>query len=167
MTPAPIGRILSFCMMMAAFSTPGLAQVNVLTGNYDNDRSNANLQETTLTPLNVAPGNFGKVGSFPVDGQVYAQPLYVSGVSIPGNGTHNVLYISTEHNSVFAYDADSVASPSLLWQVNLGPSVPNTFWDKFFDVAPEIGILSSGVIDPQAGVLYVVAETLSGAAPSF
>ncbi len=158
------GVVALYLVTFAAFSP---AQVNVVTDNYSNDRSNANLQESTLTAANVAPGNFGKLGNLPIDGQVYAQPLYVSGVVIPGQGTHNVLYVSTQHNSIFAYDADSAASPILLWQVNLGPSVPNTLFDNFFDVAPEIGILSTGAIDPQAGVLYVVAETLQGSAPSF
>jgi uncharacterized protein (TIGR03437 family) len=154
-------------VIVALFVSSAFGQVNVLTDNYDNDRSNANLQESILTPANVAPGNFGKIGAFPLDGQVYAQPLYVSGVSIPGKGTRNVLYISTQHNSVFAYDADSAAAPNLLWQVNLGPSVPNTFFTHFFDVAPEIGILSTGAIDAGAGALYVVAETLQGSAPVF
>jgi len=165
MTTTPAIRAFSLFIAIAASASVGSAQVNVLTANYGNDRSNANLQETLLTPANVSTGSFGKLGSFPVDGQVYAQPLYVSGLSIPGKGTHNVLYVMTEHNSVFAYDADAVSPPNLLWQVNLGPSVPNTLFDDFFDVAPEIGILSTGVIDLQGGALYVVAETLQGSTP--
>ncbi len=165
--PAPTTRLLTFFTILAALTSVASGQVDVLTDNYGNDRSNANLQETTLTAANVAPGNFGRLGSFPVDGQVYAQPLYVSGVSIPGKGTHNVLYVVTEHNSVFAYDADAVLSPNLLWQVNLGASVPNTLFAGFSDVAPEIGILSTGAIDRQAGALYVVAETLKGSTPLF
>src|SRR5579883_2889327 len=152
---------------VAMLSSTALAQVNVPTNNYDNDRSNANLQETVLTPANVAPGNFGKLGSFPVDGQVYTQPLYVSNVSIPGKGVHNVLYLVTMHNSVFAYDADSAVSPNLLWQANLGPSVPNTFFDHFWDISPEIGILSTPAIDVKANVLYVVSEKLQGLGPIF
>lgn len=149
------------------FQGAGYAQVNVITANYGNGRSNANLLETMLTPANVAPGNFGRLGSFPVDGQLYGQPLYVSGVSIPGKGTHNVVYLATMHNSIFAYDADAAALPDLLWQVNLGPSVPNILFPNFHDVSPEIGILSTGAIDLQAGALYIVSETLDGATPLF
>jgi len=116
----------------------------------------------------VAPGSFGKIGSLSVDGQVYAQPLYVSPLSIPGQGVRNVVYIATEHNSVYAYDADSVAPPILYWQVNLGPAVPsNALQSNYTDVAPEIGVLSTGAIDPVAGVLYVVADTFPNGVPIF
>ena len=73
----------------------------------------------------VGPGLFGKLGSLPVDGQVFAQPLYVNSLSIPGQGVRNVVYIATEHNSVYAYDADAAAPPILYWHANLGPSVPS------------------------------------------
>src|SRR5579863_3735677 len=167
MRPANPSDMLRIAALAACLVLPAAAQVNVLTGNYDISRSNANLQESTLTPVNVAPANFGKLGSFPVDGQIYAQPLYLSGVTIPGQGVHNVLYLATQHNSVFAYDADSAASPKLLWHVSLGPSVPNTVFDDFADIAPEIGILSTPTIDPQAGLLYVVSEILQGMKPAF
>jgi uncharacterized protein (TIGR03437 family) len=134
------------------------AQVNVLTANYDNNRTNANLQETTLTTANVSQATFGKLGSFPVDGQVYAQPLYVSSLTIPNSGTHNVLLLASMHNSVYAYDADSAGTQAPLWQVNLGPSVPTTLFSTA-DINPEIGILSTPVIDPTASVIYAVAET--------
>ena len=150
------------------FTMPGNAQVNVLTANYDNFRSNANLQETQLTPASVGPGTFGKLGALPVDGQVYAQPLLVNSLSLPGKGVHDVVYIATEHNSVYAYDADTVASPVLYWHVNLGASVPSDVVQSgYTDVSPEVGILSTGAIDPSAGVLYVVAETLVNGAPIF
>lgn len=158
---------LNVLAVVTAFASAGSSQTNVLTANYGNDRSNANLQETTLTPANVATGRFGKLGSLPVDGQVFAQPLYVSGLAINGKGTHNVVYLMTQHNSVFAYDADSVATPDLLWHVNFGASVPNTLFPDFFDIDPEIGILSTGAIDLQANALYVVSETLQGTQPVF
>jgi len=124
-----------------------------------------------LTVGNVAPGIFGKLGLFPVDGQIFAQPLYVSGLPIPNQGTRNVLFVATQHNSVYAFDADSAASPVVLWQVNLGPSVPSSMLQSdtgaLTDVAPEIGILGTGAIDPLAGVLYVVAETLQNGQPGF
>jgi len=89
----------------------GAAQVSVLTANYGPDRTNSNLQETQLTTGNVAPGSFGALGAFPADGEIFAQPLYVSGVTI-GQTAHNMLLIATEHNSVYAYDADQI-SPTL------------------------------------------------------
>jgi uncharacterized protein (TIGR03437 family) len=161
------GIFVFFCMTVSG-CVGGLAQVNVLTANGSNDRTNANLQETKLTPANVSPGKFGKLGSLAVDGQIYSQPLYVSGLSFPNHRTHNVVFVSTLHNSVYAYDADSVASPSLLWHVNLGPSVPSSMvFTTYADVSPEVGILSTGVIDLQRQALYVVAETLVHDAPVF
>ena len=148
---------------IAAYS---FAQVNVLTANYDNQRSNANLQETTLTPVNVTPKTFGKLGTFPVDGQIYAQPLYASGVQIPGKGTRNVVYVATMHNSVYAIDADAPQSTSALWQVNFGPSVPSSLLN-FTDILPETGILSTPVIDLAKQVMYVVADTLENGYPVF
>jgi len=136
------------------------AQTNVLTANYGNERSNANLHETVLTAANVKPVNFAKLGSFPVDGQIYAQPLYVNRLLISGRGIYNVVYTVTQHNSVYAYDSDSAAAPNLLWHVNLGPSVPVTaFGAGYTDVAPEIGILSTPVIDLQRNAIYVTAAT--------
>jgi uncharacterized protein (TIGR03437 family) len=144
------------------------AQVNILTANGNNDRTNSNLQETQLSPATVSPPTFGKLGTFPVDGQVYSQPLVMSGLSVPGGGTHNVVFVSTMHNSVYAFDADAVSPVALLWQVNLGNSVPaSLLFGQYGDIVNEIGILSTGVIDPQRGVLYVVADTLEGGAPVF
>ena len=149
-------------------SSLGLAQVMVLTANGSNDRTNANLQETALAPANVIPGSFGKLGALPVDGQVYAQPLYVSGLTIPGKGLLNVLFVTTMHNSVYAYNADAMATPDLLWTVNLGPPVPaSLLYADSSDIDPEIGILGTGAIDLQRGVLYVVSETLQRDVPAF
>src|SRR5580704_4366514 len=167
MTVSVISRLVVLAALLASSSS---AQVNVLTANYGPGRTNANLQETQLTTGNVAPGSFGALGTFPVDGEVFAQPLYVSGVTI-GQATHNIVLIATEHNSVYAYDADQMSPPVVLWQVNLGPSVPvsmiTSSTGTYYDVYPEIGILGTGAIDPVAGVLYVVAQTLQNGVPMF
>ena len=98
-----IGGVLAF----GALSPVVLgAPANVLTWHNDNARSGVNPNETVLAPANVNQTDFGKLFDIPVDGQVFAQPLYVSGVAIPGKGTHNVVYIATEHDSVYACDAD-------------------------------------------------------------
>src|ERR1035438_4823112 len=139
------------------------AQVNILTANGNNDRNNSNLQETQLSPATVTSSAFGKLGVFPVDGQVYSQPLIVSGLSIPGGGTHNVVYVSTMHNSVYAFDADAMSPVSTLWQVNLGASVPTVLlYGPDGDIANEAGILSTGVIDLHALDLATGAERLKG-----
>jgi len=140
--------------------------VNILTANYDNERTNANLKETILNPSNVAPGTFGKIGSFPVDGQIYAQPLYAAGVQIAGKGIRNVVFTATMHNSVYAIDADDPASIAPLWQVNLGRAVPSSVLD-FTDILPEVGILSTPVIDLAKQVIYVVTDTLESDVPVF
>ena len=146
-------------------SSPAFAQVNVLTYHNDNARTGANLGETILTPSNVNQGTFGKLFTYGVDGYVYAQPLYVSGVNIPGQGVHDVIFVATEHNTVYAFDADSNAGTNggVLWQVNLGPSAPcptNGFECRV--IVPEVGITSTPVIDPISQTLYVDAFTHEG-----
>jgi uncharacterized protein (TIGR03437 family) len=143
-----------------------LSQVNVLTANYDNSRTNANLRETILSPSNVNSDLFGKIGSFPVDGQIYAQALYAAGIQIPGKGVRNVVYTVTMHNTVYAFDADSPTFIVPLWQVNLGPSVPSSVLN-FSDILPEVGILSTPVIDLDRLIMYLVSETLEGSVPVF
>jgi uncharacterized protein (TIGR03437 family) len=143
-----------------------IAQGNVLAANYDNERTNLNLNERLLKPSNVNVLAFGKIGSFPVDGQIYAQALYVAGVQIPGQGHRNVVYTVTMHNSVYAIDADAPGFIAPLWQVNLGPSVPSSLLN-FTDILPEVGILSTPVIDLGRQAIYVVSDTLEGGLPVF
>jgi uncharacterized protein (TIGR03437 family) len=155
-----------FLMLLACL--PSHAQVDILTADGGLERTNANLQETQLSPATVSPSTFGKLGVFPVDGQVYSQPLYVSQLSIPALGTHNVLFVSTMHNSVYAFDADAPSPAGPLWQVNLGPSVPAALlYGPYGDIDPEVGILSAGAIDLGRGVLYVVSDVLEQGAPVF
>ena len=136
--------------------SPLSAQVNVTTANYDNSRTNATTHETILTPGTVVSGRFGKLFAMPVDGEISAQPLYVQNVAIPSNGTHNVVFVATQHDSVYAFDADAPADP--LWQVSLGAAVPSLKY-AFSDVIPEVGILSTPVIDPATNTIYVVADS--------
>ncbi len=136
---------------------------NILTGSYDLGRTNANLSETILSPSTVQASNFGKLFSLPVDGQIAVQPLYEQNVTIQGKGVHNVVFMETQHNSVYAFDADTPAVP--LWTVNLGPSVSTSDYNwagdgPYEDITPEIGILGTPVIDPSTGTLYVVAATI-------
>jgi hypothetical protein len=145
--------------------SPALAQV--LTAQYDNARTGATLHETTLTPANVNATHFGKIFSYAVDGDVYAQPLYLAGVEIPGKGTHNVIFIATEHNSVYAFDADGNASGPL-WRVSFLNSSAGIATVLAGDaacpfIAPEIGITPTPAIDLQTGTLYVLARTKEGA----
>ncbi|MBS1859396.1 MAG: hypothetical protein JST11_28740 [Acidobacteria bacterium] len=148
------------------------AQTNILTANGNNERTNANLQETSLSPATVTPSTFGKLGSYPVDGQVYAQPLYAAGIRI-GGAARNVLYIATMHNTVYAFDAGAFVSPASspvpLWSVNLGPPVPAEvlYGTPYGDISDRVGILATPAIDPALGVLYAVAETLVNGAPAF
>ena len=139
-------------------STP--AAVDVATYHYDNMRTGQNTHETVLTTANVNPAKFGKLGAFIVDGKVDAQPLYVSNVSIPGHGIRNVLYVATEHGSVFAFDADSISGNTTnpLWMIStqLPGELPSD--DRGCgNFTPEIGIISTPVIDRGRGAIYVVA----------
>src|ERR1700744_4584566 len=93
-----------------------LAQTNVLTYHNDNARTGQNLSETILTPSNVTPSGFGKLFAVSLDGKVDAQPLYVSGVQIPGIGSRDVVFTATEHDSVYAFDAHT---GSVYWQISL------------------------------------------------
>jgi len=141
--------------------TPGITSAGVFTYHNDNARTGQNLQETILTPANVDPTNFGKLFSSPVDGRVYAQPLYVPNVNIGGQ-VHNVIIVATAHDSVYAFDADNPVSPPL-WQTSfINPpgvtSVPSSDY-ACNEIQPEMGIISTPVIDPVSGTLYVVAMT--------
>jgi hypothetical protein len=135
------------------------AQVNVTTYHNDIARTGQNTQETTLTPANVNVGQFGKLFSVTVDGAVYGQPLVLTNVSIKG-GTHNVVYVATQHDSVYAIDADT---GTLYWQMNLIPMggstvSPNLDLNFCNDIAGEVGITGTPVIDAASGTLYVVAK---------
>jgi len=142
---------------------PGTTGTNVTTYHNDNARSGQNLSETILTPSNVNSSSFGKLFVISVDGKVDAQPLYLTQVSIPNQGTHNVLYVETEHGSVYGFDADSGKS---LWQVSMLAAGETTSDDHGCgQITPEIGVTATPVIDPKAGphgTIYVVAMSKDG-----
>src|SRR5579862_4861905 len=107
MSIARLKSTISIGLLSLILAVPGGA-MNVLTQHNDNSRTGANLSEFVLNTSNVNTGSFGKLFSRPVDGQVYAQPLYVNSVLI-SNQIHNVVYVCTEHNSVYAFDADNAS----------------------------------------------------------
>ena len=165
-----IALVFSLC-----FALSSLAQTNVTSQHNDISRTGQNLNETLLTPSNVNSSSFGRLFYYVVDGYVYAQPLYMAGVQMgagtPQAGTtHNVVFISTQHDSVYAFDADSNlgANAQPLWHITLldaahgaaagaTPELSSDF--GYTDVVPEVGITSTPVIDPTTNTLYVVGKT--------
>ncbi|MBS1839973.1 MAG: hypothetical protein JSS69_17395 [Acidobacteria bacterium] len=145
----------------------------VFTYHNDLGRTGGNLQEFALTPSSVKTATFGKLFSCPVDGAIYAQPLWVANFTING-AKHNVVFVATQHDSVFAFDAD--ANPcNKLWQANLLDSVhgatagetvvPSSggsalVGNGFGDITPEVGITGTPVIDPATSTLYVVSKSV-------
>jgi len=151
---------------------PLSAQVAVTTSSNDIGRTGQNLSETVLTLSNVNSTGFGKLFSQSVDGFVYAQPLYLPNISISG-AQHNVVFVATEHDGVYAFDADSNSGidASPLWYVSLlstahgaasgATTVPSSLLSA--DISPEVGVTGTPVIDPSTGTLYVVSKTMEGA----
>jgi len=140
-------------------SSLALAQVSVLTYHNNAFRTGLNPKETVLTYANVNSTSFGKLFVLAADGKVDAQPLYVPALSI-GGSSHNVVYVATEHDSVYAYDADNGTQ---LWKVSLLGSGESTSDDRgCSQVVPEIGITATPAIDPTVGThgtIFVVAMT--------
>ncbi len=144
-------------------------RTDIVTYKNDLARTGQNLTESILTPANVNPGSFGLQRMLAADGKVDAQPLYLSGVSI-GGALHNVLFVATENDSVYAFDVDDGA---LLWHVSLlgaGETVNDLPANGCDQVTPTIGITSTPVIDRAAGtngIMFVVAMSVSGSATSY
>ena len=141
----------------ASVTVINVAQAAVLTYHNDDARDGAYLEEVNLTPANVNSTQFGKLYAYPVDGQVYAQPLYLSQLSIAGS-KHNVVFVVTQNNSVYAFDADATSAQTAqtFWQdLALGPHV---YKGDIEGVNPYVGILSTPVIDATTNTMYLVAE---------
>ncbi len=155
----------------AAASDAGASPISVVTNRYGNQRLGANTSESLLTVANVGGGNFGLLFSQPVDGHILAQPLYLPGLVI-GGVQHNVTFVATEHDTVYAFDAD--APGNALWTTSLGTAmdaiVSTNGWlvtpfspgatVSCADMFPKSGVTSTPVIDPTTGRIYVVAKTL-------
>jgi len=164
---------LSWAQPSAGFTTlasgPFVTPVSVLTYHYDNTRQGQNPNETMLTPANVNTNTFGKLFSYPLDGYVYAEPLVMTNVTIPGQGGHNVVLVATEHDSIYALDADGNLGTNngVWWHNNVGLSAnsgtaPFGFrytGGGYTDIVPEVGITGTPVIDLKTGTLYVDAFT--------
>src|SRR5580698_7834366 len=145
------------------------AQTNVTTYHNDIGRTGQNISETILNTSNVNSTQFGKLFSQPVDGQIYAQPLYLSGITVNG-ATHNVVFVETENDSVYAFDADTNGgvNASPLWYASMltsahgaasgATAVPSNMVST--DIQPLVGITGTPVIDPTSGTLYLVSKTL-------
>ncbi len=144
---------LGVALLLVAVSLPALAQVSVTTQHNDLNRSGDNLSETILTQSNVNATTFGLLVKIAVDNQVYAQPLVVSGLTI-GGGTHNVVYVATTSNSVYAFDADTGTQ---YWHVNLGTPISNAAYGTgCVDINGNAGIVGTPVIDTANNTIYVV-----------
>ena len=136
------------------------ASTGYFTWKNNNQRTGLQSSETILTPANVNAAQFEKKFSNPIDGFAYAQPLYVSGVNIAG-AKHNVVFVATEHATVFGFDADSAGPP--LWKTSfLGPGITTvqTASNPHIPVHPEVGITATPVIDPASGTIYALVQTV-------
>jgi hypothetical protein len=155
----------AFALNASIAATLAHAQIDVTTERYDASRLGANLAETKLTTANVNATMFGKVGTFTVSGSVYAQPLYVRNVAIPGQGVHNVLYVVTMNDRVYAFDADSPADAPLL-SLDITSQVPGSTVPPILDILGyndniigNVGIESTPHIDLASNTMYLVART--------
>ena len=152
------------CLTLILTTSGARAQVNVVTSHNDIARTGQNLNETILTPANVNSSQFGKLFSQPVNGAIYAQPLYMSQVAIPNKGTHNVVYVGTQTDVVYAFDADTNGgtSASPLWMTSLltNSAPAGTYTTNW-------GVLGTPVIDPSSNTMFLVSSEVHGGSDVF
>jgi hypothetical protein len=168
---APLAAATVVAGLACALLSPpsALAQTPVLTQHNDHARTGANLDETVLTTTTVNVSQFGKLFERTVDDEIYGQPLYVPGVTIPGVGVRNVVYVATNNDSVYAFDADNPAATAPLWRVTYTNPAANILPFKNTDVGQacgtyrdfvnNIGIVGTGTIDQTTGTWYFVVRT--------
>ncbi len=158
-----------FMLAIILFATPVWPDIDVVQSRYDLYRTGANTQETILNTSNVNARNFGLLFSYPVDGNIYAQPLYVSKLNVPGKGLRNLIYVATMKNVIYAFDADSAVGMDggLVWARDFRPPSENVFPAPVPTVAgihlntlKNLGIESTPVIDKASKTLYLIARTL-------
>ncbi len=165
----------------SAVITIGVSDLaGMYTQHNDLARDGANTHEYALTPGSVNTTSFGKLFSCSVDGAVYAQPLWVANLNIGGT-QHNLLLIATAHDSLYAFDADAIPC-NTLWHANLidtghGASAGETsvpsgsgtsyIGQGFADITPEVGVIGTPVVDPQAGIVYIVSKSMNAAGTAF
>jgi hypothetical protein len=159
-------KILYSLLSTALFLAPSLPAQNVLTWHNDVSRTGQNLKETILTLANVNSTQFGLKSTLPVDGHIFTQPLYVSNVNVSGQGIHNVVYVATENDSVYAFDANGSPTTPLWYTTFTGPGVVAVPCADtgYCEISPTIGITGTPVIDRSTNTLYVVAFTLESGA---
>src|SRR5579863_7558343 len=149
-------------------SEPAPITIDYTTYHFDTVRSGWNPYETTLNTANVASGSFGPLFNLSVDGNVYGQPLYVSQLTMPDESVHNVLYVTTTNNTVYAFDADTGAT---LWQrsfIDTKHGIYNVTAANVdnHNVWPTVGIASTPVIDRSADSLFIVTAIRLGQGPN-
>ncbi|AIE87948.1 PA14 domain-containing protein [Fimbriimonas ginsengisoli] len=161
-------KIVSTLVVSLVLIGGAAAQTSWIMRGFDTNRTGANDQEKVLKPTNVNSGQFGKLFSRAVDGQIYAQPLIVPGVIIPTKGTFTVAYVATMHDSVYAFDAENAGNGAPLWKRSFVDeskgitTIPYQFLTGFPDIHPEVGIVSTPAVDVANQLLYVVVRTLEG-----
>lgn len=153
----------SFFLLSMMIGIQPASHAQVLTAQYDNFRTGANLHEKVLTPSNVNTRDFGKLFSRTVDGDIFAQPLYVPSLAIPGAGKRNVVFAATEHDSVYAFDLSGTRDVPL-WKTSFidfqhGITTVTERDVRCPFITPEVGITPTPVIDATSGTMYVLART--------
>ena len=164
-----------FCTFAASMFAQTPTPVTVATWRYDLTHAGENTNETALTLANVNVNSFGKLFGLQVDGNVYAQPLYIPGLQMSDGNVHNVLFVATENDSIYAFDADSNGGSNAkpIWQITLldaahgakagaTPQAPTSTGEN--DIGPVIGITGTPVINPATNTMYVVGATEEGGA---